>query len=87
MYRATCSGRASRSRWAPEAIIASLPLLRGDEPGEALWEPPTPDEWRRAMRIIAMQFVLQISGSGRELARPSGHRELVFLREEASDDD
>jgi hypothetical protein len=39
------------------------------------------------MRIIAMQFVLQISGSGRGLARPSGHRELVFLREEASDDD
>jgi len=58
MAQVVSSGFASSS---PRNLEAPF-LAQLSEPPlfDELWEPPTPGEWRRALRILALQAVRQI---------------------------
>ena len=45
------------------AVVQSIIAFPDDERTlEKIWEEPTPDEWRRALRIIAKQALMHIAG-------------------------
>ena len=48
---------------AIEAVASRQP------PFDEIWEPPTPDQWRRAVRAMALQAVRQVMLGGRDYYR------------------
>jgi hypothetical protein len=66
MIKMVSSGVESSSAWSPgviphPAIVGSSFAAPDEPPGfDEFWEPPTPAEWRRAVRIIGLQVVREI---------------------------
>jgi hypothetical protein len=63
MSQVVPSGFAWSSPRNPEAIphpVFVQATLNAPPLFDELWEPPTPAEWRRAIRILALQAVRQV---------------------------
>jgi len=57
------SAKWSQKRQTPPAVVQACLATFSDQPTlETSWEPPTRDEWRRAMLAIAKQVVVHIAG-------------------------
>jgi hypothetical protein len=51
------------SPFTDAVVVQSIIALPDDErTPEKIWEEPTPDEWRSALRIIAKQALMHIAG-------------------------
>ncbi len=51
------------SPFTDAAVVQTIIAVPGDErTPEKIWEEPTPDEWRSALRIIAKQALMHIAG-------------------------
>ena len=67
MTKVDSSGFASSSPRNPgeivHPVVVQASLLASKKPPsfDEMWEPPTPDEWRRAVRILALQALRQIA--------------------------
>jgi hypothetical protein len=60
------SSREQRPEMASYLAVVDLDLAAEGEyrsPDE-MWEPPTPEEWRRALRAVVMSATRQIFGGG-----------------------
>lgn len=59
---------APRARWSQArqthaaVVQASIGILSDELNQESIWAPPSHDEWRRAMLVIAKQVVVHIAG-------------------------
>jgi hypothetical protein len=51
-----------------EGVASRQPLF------DEIWEPPTPDQWRRAIRAIAMRTVRQVLLGGGDCGLTRGAR-------------
>jgi hypothetical protein len=56
------SSSSRNSGAIPHPVVIRAGLAAASEPSSfnEVWEPPTPDEWRRALRILALQAVRQM---------------------------
>ena len=43
-------------------VLATVAGLSDEESHDLLWEAPTAEQWRRALRVIAAEVVREISG-------------------------
>ena len=48
----------------PVSVEACLAALNVSSSFDDMWEPPTPDDWRRALRTIALHVVREVFRSG-----------------------
>jgi hypothetical protein len=68
MRSASSSNYLSRSEQKSEGIPRSATVraaakgLSDERSHEVLWKPPKAEEWRRAYRVIAAEFVSEICG-------------------------
>ena len=71
------SGITSSSAWRPgfipPPVIVGSSLAALNEPPafDEEWEAPTPEEWRRVLAILAMQWVREVLHGGS--VAPRGH--------------
>ena len=72
--------RQAKPQAHPAVVQASLGACSAELMPDTLWEAPTAEEWRLAVRIIALQLIRHISGYGDDGRFASNDRRSIGSR-------